>query len=316
MALSSFSQLKLTSTLVGDGVDTRMVHVQAKNRADMDIDLRYTKQKSVGHGSFGVVYLAKMAGSNELIAIKKVHQDKRFKNRELQILRSLDHPNICQLKAYFYTQEDDSKFSKRSKKSKEYLNLIMDYMPETVYSLSRQFTRNKKRMPSLSIKLYIYQLFRALAFIHHQGVCHRDIKPQNLLVNPANGTLQLCDFGSAKVLVANEPNVAYICSRYYRAPELVFGATRYTTAIDMWSAACVMAEMYLGTPLFPGKTSLDQLVQIIKILGSPTPNDLLQMNPQASDRKKLPHVDTTPLEKVGWDGKKKKKSVAYWFLGS
>lgn len=86
-------------------------------------------------------------------------------------------------------------------------------------------------MPILEIKIYIYQLFRSLAYIHSQGICHRDIKPQNLLLDPNTGVLKLCDFGSAKILVANEPNVSYICSRYYRAPELIFGATNYTTKI-------------------------------------------------------------------------------------
>src|SRR6266699_1655720 len=89
----------------------------------------------------------------------------------------------------------------------------------------------KTTMPILEVKLYIYQLFRALAYIHSQGICHRDIKPQNLLLDPTTGVLKLCDFGSAKILVENEPNVSYICSRYYRAPELIFGATNYTTKI-------------------------------------------------------------------------------------
>lgn len=88
-------------------------------------------------------------------------------------------------------------------------------------------------MPILEVKLYIYQLFRSLAYIHSQGICHRDIKPQNLLLDPATGVLKLCDFGSAKILVENEPNVSYICSRYYRAPELIFGATNYTTKIGI-----------------------------------------------------------------------------------
>lgn len=83
----------------------------------------------------------------------------------------------------------------------------------------------------LNIKLYMYQLLRSLAYIHSLGICHRDIKPQNLLLNPMTGILKLCDFGSAKILVAGEPNVSYICSRYYRAPELIFGATNYTTNI-------------------------------------------------------------------------------------
>jgi glycogen synthase kinase 3 beta len=97
------------------------------------------------------------------------------------------------------------------------------------------------------------------------GVCHRDIKPQNILVNPHTHQLKLCDFGSAKVLVQGEPNISYICSRYYRAPELIFGATEYTTAIDVWSAGCVLAELLLGQPVFPGDSGVDQLVEIIKV---------------------------------------------------
>ncbi|KAJ0724941.1 putative shaggy-related protein kinase NtK-1 CMGC-GSK family [Helianthus annuus] len=93
----------------------------------------------------------------------------------------------------------------------------------------------------------IKKIFRALAYIHGSiGVCHRDIKPQNLLVNPHTHQVKLCDFGSDKVLVKGEPNISYICSRYYRAPELIFGATEYTTAIDVWSAGCVLAELLLG----------------------------------------------------------------------
>lgn len=92
-------------------------------------------------------------------------------------------------------------------------------------------------MPILEIKIYIYQLFRSLAYIHSQGICHRDIKPQNLLLDPNTGVLKLCDFGSAKILVENEPNVSYICSRYYRAPELIFGATNYTTKIGKGNRA-------------------------------------------------------------------------------
>lgn len=80
-------------------------------------------------------------------------------------------------------------------------------------------------------QLYMYQLFRSLAYIHSLGICHRDIKPQNLLLDPKTGVLKLCDFGSAKHLVRGEPNVSYICSRYYRAPELIFGAIDYTTKI-------------------------------------------------------------------------------------
>lgn len=114
-------------------------------------------------------------------------------------------------------------------------------------------------------------------------ICHRDIKPQNLLLNPQTGVLKLCDFGSAKSLVSGEPNVAYICSRYYRAPELIFGATDYTTKIDIWSAGCVMAELILGETMFPGGNPVDQLVEIIKVLGTPSRDQLKAMNPNYTE---------------------------------
>ena len=86
-------------------------------------------------------------------------------------------------------------------------------MPETLYSVAKHYVKSKTPFPLISVKLYMYQLARALAHIHGMGICHRDIKPQNLLVDPAKQVLKLCDFGSAKALVVGEPNVAYICSR-------------------------------------------------------------------------------------------------------
>ena len=120
---------------------------------------------------------------------------------------------------------------------------------------------------------------RALASVHKLGICHRDIKPQNLLVDTKTHVLKICDFGSAKILAPTEPNISYICSRYYRAPELIFGAVHYTTAIDVWSTGCVMAEMLLGSPLFPGDSGVDQLVEIIKVLGTPSKEQIMHMNP-------------------------------------
>ncbi|KAL9253612.1 Shaggy-related protein [Drosera capensis] len=108
-------------------------------------------------------------------------------------------------------------------------------------------------MSLIYVKLYTCQIFSGLAFMHTiPGITHRDIKPQNLLVNVLTHQLKIYDMGSAKVLVKGEPNVSYICSRYYRTPELIF-------------AACVVAELLLGQPLFPGENAVHQLVEIIKV---------------------------------------------------
>ncbi|CEH12755.1 glycogen synthase kinase [Ceraceosorus bombacis] len=277
-------------------------------------ELAYTNCKLIGNGSFGVVFQARLvsggngnlvegagasAGAGEAsktpkeeqedVAIKKVLQDARFKNRELQIMRIVAHPNVVDLRAFFYSNGD--------KKDEVFLNLVLEFVPETVYRASRHYAKLKQTMPMLLIKLYMYQLLRSLAYIHSIGICHRDIKPQNLLLNPLTGVLKLCDFGSAKILVAGEPNVSYICSRYYRAPELIFGATNYTTNIDIWSTGCVMAELMQGQPLFPGESGIDQLVEIIKVLGTPTREQIKTMNPNYMEHK-FPQIRPHPFSKV------------------
>ncbi|XP_051948824.1 glycogen synthase kinase-3 beta-like isoform X2 [Xyrauchen texanus] len=256
---------------------------------DRPQEVSYTDIKVIGNGSFGVVYQARLLDSQEWVAIKKVLQDKRFKNRELQIMRKLDHCNIVRLRYFFYCSGD--------KKDEVYLNLVLDFVPETVYRVARHFSKAKNIIPVIYVKVYMYQLFRSLAYIHSQGVCHRDIKPQNLLVDPETAVLKLCDFGSAKQLVRGEPNVSYICSRYYRAPELIFGATDYSSNIDVWSAGCVLAELLLGQPIFPGDSGVDQLVEIIKILGTPTREQIREMNPNYTEFK-FPQIKAHPWTKV------------------
>lgn len=251
------------------GAGTERVHPDDKKEQIVS----YDAIRMIGHGSFGAVFLAKQTGSSEIVAIKKVLQDRRYKNRELQIMKQMarhPHPFVVHLKHFFVT--------KGSKADDIYLNLVLEYIPETLYSVLKTFVRNKEQMPVNMIRIYMYQMARSLAHIHGMDICHRDIKPQNLLVDPDRGILKLCDFGSAKQLVPGEPNVAYICSRFYRAPELMFGATDYTTAVDVWSMGCVMAELFLGTPFFPGSSGVDQLVEVIKVLGTPTLEEVKAMN--------------------------------------
>ncbi|KRX38009.1 Glycogen synthase kinase-3 beta, partial [Trichinella murrelli] len=210
---------------------------------EQQVEVSYTDTKLIGNGSFGVVYQAKMLEVDELVAIKKVLQDKRFKNRELAIMRRLEHQNVVRLKYFFY--------SKGEKADELFLNLILEYMPETVYRVARHYSKNKQFIPMLYVKLFMYQLFRALAYIHSLGICHRDIKPQNLLLDPDTAVLKLCDFG----------------------------------------------KLLLGQPIFPGESGVDQLVEIIKILGTPSRQQITKMNATFAEFG-LPQIKAHPWSKV------------------
>ena len=186
----------------------------------LPVNISYEGIRVVGNGAFSIVYLAKVVETGELVAIKRVYQNKRYENREVDLMRELYHQNTVSLKQAFYCRGE--------KGSGIYLNIIMDYVPETLGRIIKHYNTLNHKVNMFLIKLYSYQLLRALAYIHSLGICHRDVKPSNILINPQTHELKLCDFGSAKRIVKGKPNVSYICSRYYRAPELIFGASDYT----------------------------------------------------------------------------------------
>lgn len=294
---SKDSTLKNEPSTLTENLEAMKIHEQCSatsttsrsSRSSKEEKRAYAAERVIGNGSFGVVYQATVIASGQTVAIKKVLQDRRFKNRELQIMSSLDHPCVVQLKHCFH--------SKGEKVDDVYLNLVMEYVPETIHRTLRNHTKAKKLVPIMYTKVYMFQVARSVAYIHSLGICHRDIKPQNLLLNAQTHETKLCDFGSAKMLIKGEPNVAYICSRYYRAPELVFEATEYTTSIDVWSLGCVLAELLMGNILFPGDSGVDQLIEIIKILGTPTKEEIYAMNPNHTSFK-FPQIKPHPWNKV------------------
>ncbi|KAF8823107.1 putative cell-cycle-associated protein kinase GSK [Cardiosporidium cionae] len=254
----------------------------------------YLIGKVLGNGSFGVVWEATESGTDVTVAIKRVLQDPKYKNRELGIMTQLDHPNVVMLKDFFFT---DVFLEDQKEEHQRYLNVVMEHIPDTVFKVMRSFLRYNRSMPMLLVKLYTYQLCRALGYLHSLEICHRDVKPQNLLVNSKSHVLKLCDFGSAKRLGKGERSVAYICSRFYRAPELILGSEEYTTAIDTWSIGCVMGEMLLGKPLFSGESSVEQMVKIVQILGTPTEPQFASLCPSFSGYK-FPDVKSRELKLV------------------
>jgi len=223
------------------------------------VELNYVNVRMVGSGAFGVVRYAELHPSGEKVAVKKVYDDPRYRNRELPISKLMDHPNVVKLRYYYYSNTANGRF----------LHLIMDYIPDNLMGVMRRWRTPSGGPSARTVQKYSLQLFKALEYLHDVlNVCHRDIKPENILVDVASSVVKVCDFGSAKRLT-QEANIAYICSRYYRAPELVMGVTDYTVAIDVWSVGCCVASMMFRVePLFQGAGRYDQLVRIAKVLGT------------------------------------------------
>lgn len=247
------------------------------NRTSITKEMQVKEYKKIGEGAFGTVTQAQLVDLEDgatlgPFAIKKVPAQTEYKSRELELLRLTSHPNIIALKYFFnYKSSQDNKI---------YQHLAMECLPETLQLEIRRYSTNKLQLPIKHIKLYTYQIARGMLYLHALGICHRDIKPSNILVDPATGVLKICDFGSAKRLEPKQPSVSYICSRYYRAPELIIGCQYYSTQIDIWGLGCVIAEMIIGRAIFQGTDPILQLREISKLLGPPDKRFIFNSNPK------------------------------------
>lgn len=241
---------------------------------------RYHPVKTLGSGAFGTVYLCQVLKSNstssadddssdvptQIVALKETFQDMKYKNREAEVLKMLKHPGIVKIFDIFYTKKRKGTRSKPA----TYLNIAMEYFPGTLFDLIERTSRKPRAQSRLSdadIRWYTLQLFRTCGYLETLSLCHRDIKPQNILVDHSQKVIKMCDFGSAKKLLDSESNKHYICSRFYRAPELLCQSTHYSCSVDLWSTGCCMAEMYLAHPLFNGQNTKNQLNLIRNVLG-------------------------------------------------
>lgn len=224
--------------------------------------------KEVGKGTFGTVHKVKHKKSSNIYAIKQINLNLSEKTTELEILKKLDHKNCIKIFNYFYSKEGP-KVNQRI-----YLNIVMEYFKNDLYGIIRYYRKKQIDFPNPLGKIYSYQLLRAIAYTHNLGYVHRDIKPQNILVNQENHRIVLCDYGSAKYMNLGEKSLTYICSRFYRAPEMILGCPKYGKSVDIWSLGCVIAEMYLGCPLFLGKNSKDMIEKIVDFLGTPSEEEI------------------------------------------
>lgn len=272
------SRNKSTSTMFMKLINGKKETIGRKNGELTTIT--YKAKRVIGAGAFGIVCEAKCLETEETVAIKNVLHDRNGDNanHELQLMRLMDHPNVVFLKGCFFTRPITTNKNELS------LNLVMEYVTSNLHRVLNSYTRMKQMMPLIYVKLYTYQILKGLAYIHSTGVCHRDVKPGNVLVDPLTHQVKICDFGLAEVLVRGTgANGFYVGTPGYIAPELIIGATKYTTSVDIWSAGCVLARLLLGQPLFPAGDREDQLVEIIKVLGTPTREEIRCMNPHDED---------------------------------
>ncbi len=221
---------------------------------------RYLRLEKLGEGTYATVYKGKNRLTGEIIALKSINLDSEegapsTAIREISLMKELKHENIVRLTDVIHTEK--------------ILTLVFEYMDQDLKKFMD--TQGKEgALDPLICKRFMFQLLRGIAFCHENRVLHRDLKPQNLLIN-SKLELKLADFGLARAFgipvntFSNE-----VVTLWYRAPDVLLGSRNYSTSIDIWSAGCIMAEMFSGKPLFPGKANDDQLLKIFKVFGTPT----------------------------------------------
>ncbi|CAB3410832.1 unnamed protein product [Caenorhabditis bovis] len=223
---------------------------------------RYETIKHLGEGQFANVYLAKDFETGEVVAIKKIKLGSREEAkdginrtalREIKLLKEIQHDNIIGLRDVIGHRTS--------------IQLVFDFMETDLEQVVKD--HSIILMPA-HIKNITMQTLLGLEFLHAHWILHRDLKPNNLLMNNM-GRVKLADFGLARFF--GSPNKVYthqVVTRWYRAPELLYGARSYGTGIDIWSIGCIVAELLLRSPIFPGDSDIDQLVKIYNVLGEPT----------------------------------------------
>ncbi|KAJ2793852.1 negative regulator of the PHO system [Coemansia helicoidea] len=223
------------------------------------MESNYQRIEHLGEGTYATVYKGR-SPKGEIVALKEIHLDPEegapsTAIREISLMKELDHENVLKLLDVVHTETK--------------LMLVFEYMDK---DLKRYMDSvgNHGALPPQTIKVLMFQMLKGIKYCHDMLVLHRDLKPQNLLINSRN-QLKLGDFGLARAVgvpvntFSNE-----VVTLWYRAPDILLGSRSYDKAIDIWSAGCIMAEMYTGRPLFAGSSNDDQLLKIFRVMGTPS----------------------------------------------
>jgi len=233
----------------------------------------YQPTRILGHGAYAVVCEAVDLRTGQKVAIKKnkgVFQDisdaKRIL-REIKLLMHFNHDDVIKLLDVIPPEiAEINTFDE--------VYLVMPRMETTLARVIKSSQKLTKR----HIQFFLYQMLRGLKYIHSAGVIHRDLKPENILINGGDCNLKITDFGLARGVYKEEDEknllTEYVVTRWYRAPEIMVSARMYDEKVDIWSVGCILAELILRKPIFPGGNHIEQLKIIFKIIGTPESDDL------------------------------------------
>ncbi|XP_023584903.1 cyclin-dependent kinase 3 isoform X3 [Trichechus manatus latirostris] len=226
----------------------------------------FQKVEKIGEGTYGVVYKAKNKETGQLVALKKIRLDLETEGvpstaiREISLLKELKHPNIVRLLDVVHSEKK--------------LYLVFEFLSQDLKKYMDSTLPGLFRLASCFscslLQSYLFQLLQGVNFCHSHRVIHRDLKPQNLLINEL-GAIKLADFGLARAFgVPLRTYTHEVVTLWYRAPEILLGSKFYSTAVDVWSIGCIFAEMVTRRALFPGDSEIDQLFRIFRTLGTPS----------------------------------------------
>lgn len=271
----------------------QMMNTEKKQNV-FKISRSYDLRQLLGQGAYGTVAWAIHKPTATPVAVKKIEPFNKTlvclrTIRELQLLNFFaNHDNIIGLLDVQKPKDFDSF---------EEVYLIQEYMPCDLHHIIHSL-----KLLNQHIKFIVYQILRGLRVIHSANVIHRDLKPSNILINWAC-EVKICDFGLARIvgseLLELESNLTeYVATRWYRAPEIMLLQAMYSTSVDLWSVGCILAELFLAYPLFPGKDYKNQLQLIFEFLGTPTGTDMkcVRLERAKAYIDLLPHVGPRNIE--------------------
>lgn len=222
---------------------------------------KYSKIEKIGEGTYGVVFKGKNKKTGQLVAIKKIRMESDDEGipstalREISLLRELEHPNVVGLLEVLMEENR--------------LYLIFEFLSMDLKKYLDSFDADKFMDPK-EVKSYLFQILEAILFCHKRRVLHRDLKPQNLLID-GKGVIKIADFGLGRAFgIPVRVYTHEVVTLWYRSPEVLLGSTRYSCPVDIWSIACIFAEMATRKPLFQGDSEIDQLFRIFRVLRTPT----------------------------------------------